>query len=183
LEEGDRRIWHCDSIAGIADANVTLAENIPVRFNASMKYRNRSHFNATDESRAVNANASRANISLIGIGRIKGPRIHALKDTEGLWRAVDGETVRALPTKGSEVVKARNVIEMAVRIDDGIDRADAFAEGLLPKIGGRVDKESSGTVINNNRRAEAFIFGRGGLADLTLATDERNTCGGSRSQK
>ena len=46
-----------------------------------------------------------------------------------------------MEAEGAEVVQAEDVVGVAVGVEDGVDAADAFAEGLGVEVGAGVDED------------------------------------------
>ncbi|MFT6179088.1 MAG: hypothetical protein ACJAQT_001939 [Akkermansiaceae bacterium] len=45
-----------------------------------------------------------------------------------------------MPAEGAEFIKARDVIEVFMSVEDGIDRRDFFPKGLMSEVGAAIDE-------------------------------------------
>jgi len=57
----------------------------------------------------------------------------------------------------TNVVKPKNVIDMAMGYQDGVKKLDICTECLLAEINGRVDKDFFVIVLDEDGNAKAFV--------------------------
>ena len=65
----------------------------------------------------------------------------ALDGGGGVVVGVDGEVGAVVEGEGAQVVEAHDVVGVAVGVEDGVDAADIFAEGLGVEVGAGVDED------------------------------------------
>ena len=85
--------------------------------------------------------------------------------------AVDGDGSGLTEVEGTDVVKAENVVGVAVGEEDGVELGDADAEGLVAEVGGGVDDNVAVVEAKPDGWAEAVVAGVGGGADVAIAAD------------
>ena len=88
-----------------------------------------------------------------------------------------------MPAKGAEFIETRDVIDVLVGVEDGIDFGEVFAEGLLTEIGAAVNEEGSPGAFEEGGAAGAVIPGVIGGAGGALAADDRDADRGGGSEK
>src|SRR5205085_7462505 len=83
---------------------------------------------------------------------------------------VDAES--AVPeVQGAYVVEAEDVVGVAVRYENGVEALDVLTEGLLSKIGRRVDEHHLAFVLDEHGDAQALVARVVRRARLALAAD------------
>ncbi len=75
----------------------------------------------------------------------------------GLVVGVDGEVAGVAKAERAEVVEAHDVVGVAVGVEDGVDVADAFAEGLRVEVGAGVDEDDVAVVRETDGGAGAAV--------------------------
>ncbi len=70
---------------------------------------------------------------------------------------VDGDVVDAVEGEGAEVVEAHDVVDVAVGVEDGVDAADVFADGLGVEVGAGVDEDGAVVVFETDGGAGAAV--------------------------
>ena len=112
----------------------------------------------------------------------------ALDGVGGGVVGVDGEVALVVKAEGAEVVEAHDVVGVAVGVEDGVDAADFFADGLGVKVGAGVDEDGVAVVGEADGRPGAAVarvpVGRdGGGADGAVAAERGDAHGGAGAEK
>jgi hypothetical protein len=81
----------------------------------------------------------------------------------------------------TNIVEAENVIDVAVRDQNGIKPLDICPQGLLTKIDRCIDEDLFVLVFDQDRNPQPLVARVVGQARLTITPDRRNTgrCAGS----
>ena len=101
---------------------------------------------------------------------------------------VDGEIAFDVKAEGAEVVEAHDVVGVAVGVEDGVDAADVFADGLGVEVGAGVDEDGVavvGEADGGPGAAVARIAVRrdGGGADGAVAAERGHAHRGAAAEK
>ena len=124
-----------------------------------------------------------SDVSALGGFSDKGPGIHSLQSGEGFLGAVEWEGILTMPAKGAEFIEARDVVDVFVSVEDGIDFGESFTESLLAEVGSAVDEEGSPRAFEEGGAAGAVVPWVIGGAGGALAADDRDAHRGGCSQK
>jgi len=108
----------------------------------------------------------------------KGAADHA----EGFLGAVDGDSGALADVEGANVVKALDVIGVAVGEKNGCEAVKAGGEGLGAEIGGSVNDDVLGIAGEEDGGTQALVVGVGGLADRTVAADRGDSHGSAGAE-
>src|SRR5262249_6711260 len=73
----------------------------------------------------------------------------------------------------AQIVDAVHMVGVAVRQDDGIDRAKVRRQELLAQIGRCIDQDARAFVLDDDRHAGTLIFRIARGADRAFAADQR----------
>ena len=96
--------------------------------------------------------------------------------------AVDGDGVFAFELEGANVVEAHHVVGVGVGVENGVEAADAGAEGLGAEVGSGIDEDVAAVVGDEDGGAEAIVAGVGGSADVAVATDGGHAYAGAGAE-
>lgn len=100
-----------------------------------------------------------------------------------MGRAVNGNGVFAVPTKGPNLVEADDVIDVIVGVEDVIDFGEPLSEGLFAEVRTGVYENFDLVCLEENGGAGSRVPWIGGSADFASATDDRNSHGGAGAKK
>lgn len=105
-----------------------------------------------------------------------------------LYIGIDWKILLQLEAEGTQIIEAEDMVGMSMRIEDGIDVADTFANRLCVKVGSGVDKDDAVVVDQPQRRARAAVVrisGRRGCggADSAVAAKGGHPHGRARTEK
>jgi len=95
----------------------------------------------------------------------------ATNDTEGFGGAVDGHGSALADVEGANVVKAEDVIGVAVSEEDGFEAIEAGGEGLGAEVGSGVNDDVLGIAEEKDGGTEALVVRIGGVANGAVAAD------------
>ena len=82
----------------------------------------------------------------------------------------------------AQVVDAENVVGVGVRVEDGVELSDVFAQGLFAKVGRGVDENVAVVVGEQDGGTGAAIAGIGGMTDGAVAGDGGNAHRGAAAE-
>ena len=77
-----------------------------------------------------------------------------------------------MEAEGAEVVHAEDVVGVAVGVEDGVDAADVFADGLGVEVGAGVDQDGVAVVVDEERGAGAAVVEPGWWASVQTAQSQ-----------
>ena len=111
----------------------------------------------------------------------------ALDGVGGGVVGVERELAAVAEAEGAEVVHAEDVVGVAVGVEDGVEAADVFADGLGVEVGTGVDEDVCGRCrrcriegrVRRLRRAGAVRVG----ADGAVAAERGDAHGGAAAEK
>ena len=113
----------------------------------------------------------------------KGPREHAVEAAKGFGRSVEREGIVAMPAEGADFIEARDVIDVLVGVEDGVDGSDVLPERLFVKVGAGVDEETPPRALNQGGAAETAVMGVIRGASRAWTADDRHADRGGGAQK
>ncbi len=134
---------------------------------------------------AVKLDAGAGGIAVLGA---EGVFEDALDGGGGVVVGVDGQVAFDAEAEGAEVVEAHDVVGVAVGVEDGIDVADVFADGLGVEVGAGVDEDGVVVVGEADGGPGAAVArvaaGRdGGGADRAVAAERGHAHRGAAAEK
>lgn len=128
-------------------------------------------------------NETRSGSDIISGSVRHGPRKHALERSHGFWTRKQGKGVFPVPAEGPQFIKARDMVEVAVGVEDGINVAQALAEGLLTKVRPAVYQNRSPGRLKVQGGAGSPVPGVVRSTDCAGTPDNRNSHRGSGAQE
>lgn len=170
-------------IACVTDPLPSALKHVTVRLDAGMADRKRSNANSSDSERPVNYPSVGTNIALVCIVRRKCPRKHRPEHLHRLLRGIERQRRFMVPAEGSQIVKTGHMIQMAVRVNNGVDTSNVLAQSLLAQIGSRIHQEPRPVIIQQNGRTQVLIARIGRIANPALTPDQRHARRCSRTEK
>ena len=101
---------------------------------------------------------------------------------------VDGQVAVETEAERAQVVESEDVVCVTVGVEDCVNVADVFADGLCVEVGPGIDQDGAAVVVEANRGAGATVarvaVGRcGGGADGAVAAEGRHPHGGAGTEK
>src|ERR1700679_3880260 len=125
-----------------------------------------------------------------GAGR-EGVVIDALKcacgagisvERDGTTGAEGGEAI------GAQIVHAKDVVGVVMRVEDGVYAGDSVAQGLLAEVWAGVDEDGAGLTffaypVNDHRRPQPLVMRVRAGANRTAAPERGNAHGGAAAQE
>lgn len=96
---------------------------------------------------------------------------------------IDRDAVSVFDGVGAEIIKAGDMIGVAVGVEDRIEAGDGGAEGLGAKIGRGIDDDAERAVLDPNGGAKAAVARVGGGANAAGAGEKGNALGSSGAEK
>ena len=88
--------------------------------------------------------------------------------------AVERNRPTGRKTERPQVIKAVDMIDVVVRVEDGINPADPFAKQLVPKVGRGVDQQVATRKAEKDARPGSNVPWIAAGARLAAAADERH---------
>ena len=88
-----------------------------------------------------------------------------------------------MPTEGAEFIKAHDVIKMSVGVEDRVDLAQIFAQGLFTEVGAGVDEDGDLRSLQVKRAPRAHVPGITRGAHRAVATNNGHADGGAGAEK
>ena len=79
-------------------------------------------------------------IAFVGIGGEECPVENTFDLVHALGGGVERERIITVPAKGSEFIKARDVVKVCMGVEHGIDLGDVFPECLFSEVWTCVDE-------------------------------------------
>lgn len=64
-----------------------------------------------------------------------------------------------MPAEGADFIEARDVIDVLVGVEDGVDGGDVLAERLFVKVRAGVDEETPPRALDQSGAAETAVMG------------------------
>lgn len=96
---------------------------------------------------------------------------------------IDGQIMLVVEAERPEIIESHDVIGVTVGVDDCVDTADVFAQGLSVKVRAGVDQDGVGVVLKAYRGPGAAIARVGRGADDAVTAEGRNAHGGATAQE
>lgn len=96
---------------------------------------------------------------------------------------MDRHTLVFQLTKAPQIIEAKNVVHVSVRVEHGVNFRNILPQALSAEIWRRINDEREAIRLNANRCAEPLIPRVGGFANLASAPYDWNPMRGSGSQK
>jgi hypothetical protein len=125
----------------------------------------------------------RADVGGIAVIDVKGVIKRLVEAGEGVGIRINGDPIPVFDRVGPEVVKAGDVIGMAVGVNDGIEAGNPGPEGLGAEVGRGVDDHAEFVVLKPDRRSEAAVAGVVGGANPALAGEHGDALRGTGSEE
>ena len=113
----------------------------------------------------------------------KGPGEHAVEAAKGFGRSVEREGIFAVPAEGADFIKTRDVIDVLVGVEDGVDGGNVLAECLLVKVGAGVDEKTAPWAFDEGGAAETAVMGMIRGASRARTADDWHADRGGGAQK
>lgn len=107
-------------------------------------------------------------------GAIKSVLKNAREAGEGFRRPENRHAFVLQLAKAPQVVEAKNVVDMRMGVEDGINPSDVLPQALGAKIGCGINDEGKSLRFDLDRCAEALVTGVCGFADRAGASNHRN---------
>ena len=125
----------------------------------------------------------RANVSGATVFEVEGVIESFFEAGESKGIGIDGDAVSVFNGVRAEIIKAGDMIGVAVGVEDGIETGNGGAEGLGAKIGRGIDDDAQRAVFDPNGGAKAAVARVGGGANAAGAGEKGNALGSSGAEK
>src|SRR5215831_10622097 len=127
----------------------------------------------------LHLHASDAAVLVVGLKNIA----EHVFDGLGCWiEGIERDFAFVAKTEWTHIIQAQDVVGVGVRVNDGVDVGDVFADGLFTEVGCSVNENAPAIVLDHDRRAGAAVPGIGGVADCARTTDGGHAHGRSAAQ-
>jgi hypothetical protein len=121
--------------------------------------------------RAVDDDRVGPDVAAVVVFRGEGPAEHAAEFFHAIGGGVEWQRLLAVPAEGAQVIEADDVVEVAVGVEHGVDRAEVFAQGLFAQVGTGIDEQGGLRGAHHGRGAGACIARVVRAADRAIAAD------------
>ena len=188
LKEGDAlvgNVAHVGEVGGAAEAIASDLLTAVCDGNALEACAEDVEACAGREVNAVKLHAGAGGIAIFGA---EGVFEDAFEGLRGRVVGVDREVALDVKAEGAEVVEAHDVISVTMGVEDGIDAADVFADGLGVEVRACVDEDGVAVVGEADGGPGAAVVrvasgGNGGGADRAVAAERGHAHRGAAAEK
>ena len=183
LEEGNAFGWdvaHVSKIGGGAEA--VSGDLLAAVGNRDPSEAGSEEVNACSGS-GVEAVEFDAGACRVAVGGVEGIVENALDRGSGGFVGVEGERLGILEREWAEIVHAEDVVGVGVRVENGVEAGDMFAESLGVEVGSGVDEHGVAGVFNEDGRAGTAVVRVSGGANGAGAAEGGDTHRGSAAQE
>ena len=180
-KQGQARFWdrvHVGEVGGVAEAEAG-------DFLLAVKQGNALEGDSVNDDGLVSFDAVHLHASACGVFGFGGEGVveDFFDDARAGVIGVEGHVaVGVVEGERAQIVEAEDVIGVRMRIEDRIDVADVFAQGLLAEIGSGVDEDAVVCPLHGGGGARAPVAGIRRGANAAFASERRNAHGSAAAK-